>query len=82
MKQINPKDKSMVARMAGNIAGGAYFVETHHRNMLPERRNEIAREAVELAMDIINVINSYTPCGECDGCDSGIRCRELPGEES
>ena len=83
MKQINPKDKSMVARMAGNIAGPllAHIIEDSAKSSSeapPEFLETIATMAVGTAMEIISVIEQHIPCGECEECKTGIRCREIP----
>lgn len=89
MKAINPKDKSMVARMAGNIAGPilATLVEDSAQagTEAPDGFIEVVSTmAVGVAVSIIDVIEQHIPCGECEECKSDIRCRELPpgeGEE-
>lgn len=81
MRQIHPKEKSMVARMAGNIAGAAYFTETYNRNIQDDRRAQIAEESVALACMILDAIEARVPCGECEECNNGNQCRELPKGE-
>ncbi len=45
---MHPKDRSLLCRMAGNIAGNMTY--TH---MTPEERAEVSTEAVEIAIGII-----------------------------
>jgi hypothetical protein len=86
MKQINPKDKSMIARMAGNIVGPmlAHMLEDSAKSgsEAPDGFIEVqATMAVGMAMAIIDVIEQHIPCGECEECQSDIRCREVPAGE-
>lgn len=89
MNQINPKDRSMIARMAGNIVGPV-LAEMIKDEALKKKKDQkhdellpvAAQMAVSQAIEILDAIEQRMPCGKCDECESGIRCREIPGEES
>ena len=85
MKAIPAKDKSMIARMSGNIVGPllAVIVEesAKYGAKPPDDFIEVqAAMAVGMAMAILDVIEQHIPCGKCEECKSDIRCRELPTE--
>ena len=69
MNQINPKDRSMICRMAGNIAGPLDELTCVER----------ARFAVDTAVAIVELVDAMVPCGKCDECNAGVQCREVPG---
>lgn len=89
MNQINPKDRSMIARMAGNIVGPILAMTIHDEakkgGKNPELRDNIlevmAQMAVSQAIEILDAINMRLPCGKCEECTAGIRCREIPTGE-
>ena len=82
MRQIGQKEKSMVARMAGNIAGPllATTVADSAKSgaKAPDGFVEtIGIMAVAQACAILDAIESRVPCGQCDECHEGIQCREV-----
>lgn len=82
MKQLNPKDKSMIARMAGNIVGPMLALgmadEARRGKPSGDVLETMAQMAVSQAIEILDAIEQRMPCGECEECKSDIRCREIP----
>lgn len=87
MKQINPKDRSMLARIAGNIAGPVFvqLLDAAYKAK-PDKSQDIIEMAAKLsygiAASIIEQVEMRIPCGKCDECKEGIQCREIPTEDN
>ena len=73
--------------MAGNIAGPVFvqlFDAAYKAN--PKKSDDIVEMAAQMsygiAASIIEQVEMRIPCEECDECNSGIQCREIPTGES
>jgi len=88
MKQIDPKNRSMICRMAGNVAGPVY-VNLVEAALQADPKDLEGKDLLEMtailsygiAASIVEQVDMRTPCGKCDECNEGIRCRELPKDE-
>lgn len=85
MKQLDPKDKHLIAQMAANIVAPIVvpmmMEQRTKRKMDDDVLSSAAQMAVSQAIEILDAIEMRMPCGKCDECNNGNRCREIPGDE-